>query len=190
MAVLCPRSSANLLSVGTINILPVCGGERLSPILLGAVNKQDLLWSFEQSYIEKGVRSPLEGSSWSWLLKIARVSFLTVADIKLELVECQLPYSDFSDASLTVRAACHEFRYDMGWRQFHYWLNCKVYTDDNLEFHPWPKKDSKILLEVERISKTGTKYRRRGLWNMASLADHTYMWNVRDDNPGYSLRRL
>jgi hypothetical protein len=50
--------------------------------------------------------------------------------------------------------------------------------DDNFKFSPWPKKDSKTFLEglllgfsrdraigiiVERISKLGTKYRRRGL---------------------------
>jgi hypothetical protein len=97
------------------------------------------------------------------LLKPARVSFLTVADIKLELVDCQLlhgselPYSDFSDASLTIRATCHEFRYERDWRQFQYWLNCTAYMDDNLEFHPWPKKGSKILLEGLLLGFSGNR---------------------------------
>ncbi|KAF4636151.1 hypothetical protein G7Y89_g1950 [Cudoniella acicularis] len=115
--------------------------------------EKDMLWNLEQASIEKGYHAPLEGPSWSWLSKLAKVSFLPVADIKLELVDClllhssKLPYSDFSDGSLTIRAACYEFRYNMGWRQFHYWLNCKAYTDDNVEFHPWPKEDSKTLLD-------------------------------------------
>jgi hypothetical protein len=32
--------------------------------------EKDLLWSFERSYIEKGVRSPLEGSSWSMVMVV------------------------------------------------------------------------------------------------------------------------
>jgi hypothetical protein len=174
--------------------------------------EKDALWALEQRSIKKGYHAPLEGPSWSWLSKLAKVSFLPVADIKLELVDrlllhsSELPYSDFSDGSLTIRAACYEFRYNMGWRQFNYWLGCKAYTDDNVEFHPWPKKDSKTLLDglllgfsgnraigiiVERISETGIKYRRRGLWdNMASSAEHAHIWNMSNVHPGYNFKEV
>jgi hypothetical protein len=78
--------------------------------------------------------------------------------------------------------------------------------DDNFEFSPWPKKDSETFLEglllgfsgnraigiiVERISKLGTKYRRRGLWdNVATPAEHTHMWIVGNDNAGRSFKEV
>ncbi|CZR58838.1 uncharacterized protein PAC_08730 [Phialocephala subalpina] len=44
----------------------------------------DLLWAIEQSSIEKGRYPPLEAPSWSWLSKLAKVSFFTMTDIKME----------------------------------------------------------------------------------------------------------
>ncbi|KAH8665266.1 heterokaryon incompatibility protein-domain-containing protein, partial [Tricladium varicosporioides] len=174
--------------------------------------EKDMLWYFEQYYLETGRYSPLDAPSWSWLSKIAGVSFLKVEDVRLKLVDCRLlrssgsPCSDFSHSSLTVFAACFEFRYDMRWRQFHYWLNTKAYEDDMFKFSPWPEKDSKIALEglllgfsgesaigiiVERISGPETLYRRRGLWrNKATLADHTHMWNMENNIPGCSFKEL
>lgn len=174
--------------------------------------EEDTLWALEQRSIKKGYHAPLEGPSWSWLSKLAKVSFLPVADTMLEVVDClllhssELPYSDFSDGSLTIRAVCYEFRYNMGRRQFHYWLSCKAYTDDNVEFHPLPKKDSKTLMDglllgfsgnraigiiVERISETGIKYRRRGLWeNVASSAEHAHIWNMSNGHPGYNFKEV
>lgn len=169
------------------------------------VVEKDLLWHIEQIYIEKGRYPPLEGPSWSWLSRLAKVSFFMITDIKLELVDYQLPNSNFSEGSLIVRAACYEFGYSCDWRRDQYWLTCNSYMDDNFEFSPWPKKDSETFLEglllgfsgnraigiiVERISKAGTKYRRRGLWdNVATAAKHTHMWSVGNDNPGHIDRK-
>jgi hypothetical protein len=170
------------------------------------VVEKDLLWHIEQSSVEEGRYSPLEGPSWSWLSKLAKVTFFTVTDIKLELVDCQLPHSNFSDGSLIVRAAYYEFGNSCDWRRDHYWFTCNRYMDDNFEFSLWPKKDSETFLEglllgfsgdraigiiVERISKLGTKYRRRGLWdNVATPAEHTHMWIVDNDNAGRSFKEV
>jgi hypothetical protein len=167
--------------------------------------EKDLLWYFEQSYIEEGRHPPLEGPSWSWLSKLAKVSFFTITDIKLKLVDDQLRHSNFTDGSLIVRAAYYEFGNNCGdWRRDQYWFAYNSYMDDNLKFSPWSKKDSETLglllgfsgtraigIIVERISKQGTKYRRRGLWeNAATPAEHAHMWDLSNGNAGHSFKEV
>jgi len=167
--------------------------------------EKDMLWYFEQSYIKGGRYPPLEGPSWSWLSKLAKVSFFRITDIKLKLVDDQLRHSNFADGSLIVRAAYYEFGNSCGdWRRDQYWFTYNSYMDDNSEFSPWSKKDSETLglllgfsgtraigIIVERIAKQETKYRRRGLWeNAATPVEHTRMWDLSNDNAGHSFKEF
>jgi len=167
--------------------------------------EKDMLWYFEQSYIKGGRYPPLEGPSWSWLSKLAKVSFFRITDIKLKLVDDQLRHSNFADGSLIVRAAYYEFGNSCGdWRRDQYWFTYNSYMDDNSEFSPWSKKDSETLglllgfsgtraigIIVERIAKQETKYRRRGLWeNAATPVEHTRMWDLSNDNAGHSFKEV
>lgn len=171
------------------------------------VAEKDLLWSIEQRSIETGRWPPLKAPSWSWLSKLAKVSFSTMTDIKLELVDCQLPNADLSDGSLVVRATCYEFKCVGDWRRDLYWLGCyKIYMDERIEFDPWAKANSENFLEglllgfsgnraigmiVERVSKAGEKYRRRGLWEKVAIpAEHAKMWTVCNDNPGHTFKEV
>lgn len=174
--------------------------------LAWCVAEKDALWSLEQLSLEGGRWAPLEGPSWSWLSKLAKVSFFTMTDIKLELVDCQLRHSTLSNGSLIVRATCYELKIRGDWKREVYWMNSNDYMDEKFEFDPWAAADSETFLEalllgfsgnraiwiiVERISKTGTKYRRRGLWDKSStLAEHTNIWIVINDNPGHSFKEV
>jgi hypothetical protein len=167
--------------------------------------EKDLLWYFEQSYIKEGRYPPLEAPSWSWLSKLAKVSFFRITDIKLKLVDDQLRHSNFADGSFIVRAAYYEFGNSCGdWERDKYWFFYNSYMDDLSEFSPWSKKDSETLglllgfsgtraieIIVERISTQETKYRRRGLWeNVATQVEHTRMWDLSNDNAGHSFKEV
>ena len=172
----------------------------------------DFLGFLEQQSVERGQNAPLEGPSWSWLSKLVKVSFLPVGDVKLQLVNnrslssLKSPNSDSTYGSVTVHAACYEFRYKMEWRYYHYWLGGNPYTDDTSEFSFWPDKDSRALLDglllgfsgnravgliVERIPGPGIVYRRRGLWDrMSTPAEHAYVWEMRSGIPGCNFREV
>ena len=196
------RSDYGRAISGIVSKLAACWNDEYLAGIWRRTLVANLAWRVE------GCCFPLKGPSWSWLSKLAKVSFLTVADIKLELVACrvlpssELPYSGFSEGSLIARAACYVFRHGWAGKQAQYWYNCTTYMDDDLKFYLWPSDTLECLLLgfsgnravgiiVERISEAGTEYRRRGLWyNMDGLADHTHMWQASNDNPGYSFKEV